>query len=557
MIYHIGGSSKRTTVGADIGTTDSVDASLSPKGRRLIGKIGIGLFSVSQLTSHFQIITKTAGSKFRLVSEVILRTYSEDEEPIDGTFESGRVSTVAVPADDVDSHGTEIILLEIRPRARELLQSKDRWERWKEDQRLDQSERDAKISAPIVHSGYLSRTADDEPKYEFEPALPWDKDTPPSDRLGKLFQALAAQVGQTTERPELAITLDSYLAMLWTLSLSAPVKYLERHPFDTTAEDGILIFQLLNQRGKAAPVSLKPKQTVRDALGLTSGGEDPAGGFSVYVDEVELKRPISFRFWPAKKSSMEQSMLFVGSYKPDLSGVREDIRGGNLAYEGYFFWNGKIVPKENNGVLVRINGSSGALFDDMFMKYQVSEQNRLRQITAEIFVRQGLDAALNIDRESFNFAHPHYQILSNWLHRGLRQLMNTHKDIGDKARDKLGALVRAEMSTKLEKLASSAWVTARREPSEQPPEVHVADTQLLALTARQDGALAVEKEKISAIKNLAPSPKNRAVVEEREGVLKAIVTVLDGFGVLSDMPFERQHELLDALMAIYYLDKPE
>ena len=59
-----------------------------------------------------------------------------------------------------------------------------------------------------------------------------------------------------------------------------------------------------------------------------------------------------------------------------------------------------VVPKENNGVLVRINGVSGALFGDTFMKYQVSEQTRLRQITAEIFVSKGLDAALNIDRES-------------------------------------------------------------------------------------------------------------------------------------------------------------
>ena len=35
-----------------------MNPSLSPGGRRLIGKIGIGLFSVSQLTRHFQIITK-------------------------------------------------------------------------------------------------------------------------------------------------------------------------------------------------------------------------------------------------------------------------------------------------------------------------------------------------------------------------------------------------------------------------------------------------------------------------------------------------------------------
>ena len=45
----------------------------------------------------------------------------------------------------------------------------------------------------------------------------------------------------------------------------------------------------------------------------------------------------------------------------------------------------------------------------------MSEQTRLRQITSEIFVTEGLDAALNIDGESFNYGHPHLQLLTRWL----------------------------------------------------------------------------------------------------------------------------------------------
>jgi hypothetical protein len=56
------------------------------------------------------------------------------------------------------------------------------------------------------------------------------------------------------------------------------------------------------------------------------------------------------------------------------------------------------------------------------MKDQVAEQTRLRRITAEVFVLKGLDAALNIDRESFNYAHPHYQYLMKWVHNALRQV---------------------------------------------------------------------------------------------------------------------------------------
>ncbi|UPQ71170.1 ATP-binding protein [Kluyvera ascorbata] len=50
MLRHIGGSAKRTEKGISLKVTDEDDTSLSAiKKRKLIGKIGIGLFSVAQL----------------------------------------------------------------------------------------------------------------------------------------------------------------------------------------------------------------------------------------------------------------------------------------------------------------------------------------------------------------------------------------------------------------------------------------------------------------------------------------------------------------------------
>jgi len=134
LIYHIGGSTKRRPDGASLHITNEMNPALSPSGRRLIGKIGIGLFSVSQLTRHFQIITKVQGSDYRLVAEVILRTYTEDDlesatnRRNTETVQTGTVRIVSVSASDVDAHGTDIILLDLRPQAKELLQSKDIWD---------------------------------------------------------------------------------------------------------------------------------------------------------------------------------------------------------------------------------------------------------------------------------------------------------------------------------------------------------------------------------------------------------------------------------------------
>jgi len=98
--------------------------------------------------------------------------------------------------------------------------------------------------------------------------------------------------------------------------------------------------------------------------------------------------------------------------------------------------------------MLRVGNASGALFDRTFMGYQTAEYQRTRQITAEIFVRAGLDGAINIDRESFNYAHPHYQYLVKWLHSALRQLTNRQKENWERSTVKEAAHSRPASSRK-------------------------------------------------------------------------------------------------------------
>ncbi|MEH3116634.1 MAG: ATP-binding protein [Methylorubrum populi] len=555
LIHHIGGSSKRTSFGKNVGTTSQDDATLSPGGRRLIGKIGIGLFSVSQLTSHFQIITKIEGRDYRLVADVILRTYVEDDASEAETFETGKVRVLAVAADDVQSHGTQIILRQLHPRARNILRSKERWDRYYEQQALDESERDPAVSRPAYHIGVLEKEpdpADGALVFKEQPALPWKDGDAPLAKFEKLRDALSEQVGTATERPELAITLDTYLTMLWALSLAAPLEYLGKHPFDLTQDDDPAPYLLTNARGRAAKIELKHGERIRDATGLTARAEAAAGGFKVFVDGVELRRPVTFGWWPSERQAIKNPLIFVGRYAPDLSKIPASVRGGELEFEAYLFWNSKVVPKENNGVLVRINGASGALFDDTFMKYQVSEQTRLRQTTAEIFVTKGLDAALNIDRESFNFAHPHYVLLSNWLHRALRQLANTQKALAEAIRVEQSQERKAEDTDRLNRFVEQSWHSARKDSTERPPSVEVVTSLEAAAIRRQQGIIALDRTKLPAAN---PAGKNAAKeTVEREQKLRAVATILDGFGVLGDMPYDEQHRLLDAILTVFFND---
>jgi HSP90 family molecular chaperone len=129
LLYHIGGSAKRTISGIELGITDSDDPNRSPGGRPLIGKIGIGLFSVAQLTQGFQVITKMAGDDKRTVASVLLRQYSEQiQDNSDAEYEAGKVLVWREPASDIEAHGTTIVLDAIRPQTRETLRSTDLWE---------------------------------------------------------------------------------------------------------------------------------------------------------------------------------------------------------------------------------------------------------------------------------------------------------------------------------------------------------------------------------------------------------------------------------------------
>jgi hypothetical protein len=331
------------------------------------------------------------------------------------------------------------------------------------------------------------------------------------------------------------------------------VAYVDRHPFDLTGEAKVRLFWISNDiRGQAKELTLLPNTTVRQAVlqqvagapVLEDGLTHDAGDFRVEIDGVELRRPITFDYVRVDKRGLEKALLFVGKYAPDLGKVSDSLRGGELSLEGYLFWNGRIVPKENNGVLVRIRGTSGSLFDASFFKYQVSEQTRLRQITSELFIRSGLDPALNIDRESFNFSHPHVQLVALWLHRALRQLTNRHKDISKQARLERRSEDSSAAQDEFAQIAMAIW--ARRKGDDALPEVRIVDSPEAAGQVRRDGSIALLRSSMPSLS--AP----RDSWASRDAFATLLAQILAAFDVLEDRPYDEQQHLIDALLTAFF-----
>jgi len=547
LIHNIGGSIKRTSRTQNFGVVSDEDPSLSPeRKRKLIGKIGIGLFAVSQLTNHFHIITKRKGDKFRLFADVVLKTYSEDElkdikASKDRKFQTGTVIVRTIRDPNVNASGTDIVLLDLKKSAQDLLRSKERWMRILRPESTE--DEDEAEPEPAFHIGKLNLK--NEMTLERKAKLPWLPKDSPKQKFFKLTQAVVDQVGVNHPKPKLSEIFDNYLNTIWTLSLASPLPYVEKHPFDIDKSDGIRAFQISNNAdGQAKELTLEKKKKVRDLANLVSpenGSDDP---FEVYFDDVLLQRPILFKRLPQSNHAIKTPLIFVGKCTPDLSKIPEEIRGGRLSFEAYIFWNSKIVPSEHNGVLLRIHEASGALFDETFLKYQVSEQTRLRQITAEIFIKEGLDAALNIDRESFNYAHPHYQFLTLWLHRAIRQFTNKHKKIGSEKRSEKREDESRQQKSRLDQIAEDAWKANKRNKSEAPPEVKfVPESEVKG--SRSKGTLAFDKNKIT------PQTAKPSVKESLGPQAEALVSILNAYGVLDGLSYEKQEALIQAILDVF------
>ena len=549
LLHHIGGSAKRSLEGAELGIASAADPTRSPSGRRLIGKIGIGLFSVSQLTQRFQIITKTAGDPFRTIALVVLRQYSDESAPTSGEdaeYEAGLVTLWREPAADADSHGTTIILTDIRPQTCETLQSRDLWEAIDADRQMAPGEaRD--LRPPAFHIGRVRRDDADvlQPDSDAYNSLPWSRDDRPDAAFEKLVRAVWQHGDQGTPNPQLERIFDYYLQMVWQLSLAIPAPYVSGNPFELPLQDKHYLFEMPQAvRAPPAEFELDDDETIRMKKSIGSAS-DVGSDFTVLVDDLELTRPLLFTGLPETSHAVKKPILVVGRCREEFGGVAPELTGGPLEFEAYLMWAPKIAPTEHQGVLVRVHGSSGTLFDPTFHRYQVSEQTRLRQISCEIFVSEGLEAALNIDRESFNYAHPHAVYITKWLHASLRRVATVQKRIASDIRTATRAAAAAGEEEILSRIAARAWQSESDDPGAEPPPVAFEDSAE-ETTPGELGAYRFSRGPV-----FGEDVGRRTLQDEsNERKLRAMVQLLAAYGILDSLTDQQQERLLAGMRQI-------
>jgi len=182
-------------------------------------------------------------------------------------------------------------------------------------------------------------------------------------------------------------SLPKYHQFLWELAAMTPINYVESGP--VSVDKSIL---------KAKKQQLEEFK------------------FSLVVDNQTLLKPILLPSGSvAEFNSLEKELDYV-IRKIDFDDI---IDGEALEYHGYLYWQREQNhPSKVRGLRIFIRNVGIGLYDDSLMNFKnVNPTSRAGQISGEIYVDQGLERALSVDRNSFKDTDAHYKRLEQHVWR--------------------------------------------------------------------------------------------------------------------------------------------
>lgn len=187
----------------------------------------------------------------------------------------------------------------------------------------------------------------------------------------------------------------AYLETIWELCTLCPLPYFNNElspiKWDQNAQVEIL--------DNKFPAFIKKRQ--KDLLKYN---------FELHFDGIVLNKLIQL-----PSATDIQSRVYYFDFDREVFDSR-------LKFSGYIFSqvSRAIRPFELNGIQVRLRNVGIGGYDPTFMKYYKQvETIRSKWVSGEIFVDIGLEAALNIDRDSFNEHEEHYKALQKYIHEVL------------------------------------------------------------------------------------------------------------------------------------------
>jgi hypothetical protein len=499
-------SAERFTVLMEGGIGDSDKQtsgnSTGKNGRPLIGRLGVGLLSLAQICPRFSILSFHAETKSAFEAEIKFPPYSRQEIDKIIAEQKKRGSQQSI------KHGEyKIKELPYQPKRRGITVTTSS---------LRESFR--KTMANLDHFANVMRfrSSDSYPSFEhFLQAIA-------NPNLRSLYFA------------------SPYDQFLFGLALAAPLPYVERTTASITEET------VLTQIPQIAKLQRQIKSYQ----------------FRVEVDNIELRRPLVLpsngdQTSPAaciipKKPDEDRFILTDGSTAEQITVQRYDIgvkgsdatfklfwfeyerrvNGYPLRFTGYIFLQtSRLFPKEYQGILVRLRNVAIGQYDVNVMTYPTAEGPRFSMLSAEVFVEQGLDDALKVDRDGFNTLDPQYIRLQAFVHSILHELIFPESWFEEKKRN-------LQRRVDKESRVSHSFDSALRAATAET----IKTVQIVPKAARRSAPFPVEVDRqTKAVRIYESNPAAKSILGRRRfhGIASRVIAAFEAAN-LEPTPMKRR-----------------
>lgn len=139
--------------------------------------------------------------------------------------------------------------------------------------------------------------------------------------------------------------------------------------------------------------------------------------FTVDFDGALLKKPILL---PTEKDiALDEGKFDIYTFEEEFCDFSDKSK---LKFKGYIYGqNHQILPPQMRGLIVRVKNAAIGEIDPDFWGYPHPEKLFIPWVFAEVYVDEGLEEAMNINRSSFVVTHPHYRKLRNYIHKKLHE----------------------------------------------------------------------------------------------------------------------------------------
>lgn len=200
----------------------------------------------------------------------------------------------------------------------------------------------------------------------------------------KDYEAFVKRVQQDGARIS---RLAGYDQLLWELGLLSPVRYLDDGPIRGVRDETIL--------------GLKRRMDSYD--------------LNLFVDGIEIRKPILF---PLEEDELEFGSGYgVYPLKMEMKTDLDKVKAVGYIYHQIV----RIIPPELRGILPRIRNVGVGLPSENRFRILTESPVITYQVAGELYVDEGLDTALNIDRSSFFEADASFILLREKLEATLKE----------------------------------------------------------------------------------------------------------------------------------------